>query len=119
VVKSNPVPPCSPAISPKTSACSATLASEPWNSSSRQRRLRQRQLRIGVHRPDLQRVEKLDPRHRHTVLDHRDHRVAGGLTDGKEQVAAEIASGTPCSFSVSSVMIPSVPSEPTISRVRS
>jgi hypothetical protein len=41
------------------------------------------------------------------------------FTAGKEQVAAEIASGTPWSFSVSSVMIPSVPSEPTISRVRS
>jgi hypothetical protein len=40
-------------------------------------------------------------------------------TDGNEQVAADTASGTPCSFSVSSVMIPSVPSEPTISRVRS
>ena len=33
VVNAKPVPPCSPAISPKTSACSATLASEPWNSS--------------------------------------------------------------------------------------
>ena len=37
----------------------------------------------------------------------------------KLQTAAEIASGTPCSRSVTSVMTPSVPSEPTNSRVRS
>ena len=35
------------------------------------------------------------------------------------QTADEIASGMPCSFSVISVMTPSVPSEPTNSRVRS
>ncbi len=40
-------------------------------------------------------------------------------TDGNGQMPPEIASGMPCSFSVSSVMTPSVPSEPTISRVRS
>ena len=39
--------------------------------------------------------------------------------DSNGQTAAEIASGMPCSLSVSSVMTPSVPSEPTISRVRS
>ena len=37
----------------------------------------------------------------------------------KAQTAAEIASGWPWSFSVSSVMMPSVPSEPTKSPVRS
>ena len=41
------------------------------------------------------------------------------LTDGNGQTPAEIASGMPCSFSVISVMTPSVPSEPTNSRVRS
>jgi hypothetical protein len=40
-------------------------------------------------------------------------------TEGKGQVPPEIASGIPCNFNVSSVMTPSVPSEPTISRVRS
>ena len=40
-------------------------------------------------------------------------------TDGNGQVPPAIASGMPESFSVSSVMTPSVPSEPTISRVRS
>ena len=35
------------------------------------------------------------------------------------QTPPEIASGIPCSFRVSSVMTPSVPSEPTRSRVRS
>ena len=40
-------------------------------------------------------------------------------TDGNGQMPPEIASGMPCSFSVSSVMTPSVPSEPTNSRVRS
>ena len=37
----------------------------------------------------------------------------------KGQTAARIVSGMPASFSVSSVMMPSVPSEPTMSRVRS
>ena len=40
-------------------------------------------------------------------------------TVGNGQTPAAIASGMPCSFSVSSVITPSVPSEPTISRVRS
>ena len=38
---------------------------------------------------------------------------------GKAQTAAEIASGMPYSRTVTSVMMPSVPSEPTKSRVRS
>ncbi len=38
---------------------------------------------------------------------------------GKGQTPAEIASGMPASLRVSSVMMPKVPSEPTISRVRS
>ena len=41
------------------------------------------------------------------------------LTEGNGQIPAEIAYGIPCSFNVSSVMTPSVPSEPTKSRVRS
>ena len=41
------------------------------------------------------------------------------LTVGNGQTPAEIASGMPCSFSVISVMMPSVPSEPTKRRVRS
>ena len=40
-------------------------------------------------------------------------------TDGKATTAERTASGSPCSFSVSSVMTPSVPSEPTSRRVRS
>ena len=40
-------------------------------------------------------------------------------TEGNGQTPPEIASGMPGSFSVNSVMTPSVPSEPTISRVRS
>jgi hypothetical protein len=40
-------------------------------------------------------------------------------TDGNGQMPPEMASGMPCSLSVISVMIPSVPSEPTNSRVRS
>ena len=41
------------------------------------------------------------------------------LIDGKGQMPPAIASGMPKSFSVSSVMTPSVPSAPTKSRVRS
>ena len=40
-------------------------------------------------------------------------------TDGNGHTPLEIASGMPESLSVSSVMIPSVPSEPTINRARS
>ena len=40
-------------------------------------------------------------------------------TLGNGQTPPEIACGMPCSLSVSEVMMPSVPSEPTISRVRS
>ena len=40
-------------------------------------------------------------------------------TDGNGQTPLAIASGMPCSLSVISVMTPSVPSEPTNSRVRS
>ena len=40
-------------------------------------------------------------------------------TEGNGHTPPEIASGMPESFSVSSVMTPSVPSAPTISRVRS
>ena len=40
-------------------------------------------------------------------------------TDGNGHTPPEIASGMPVSLSVSSVITPSVPSEPTISRVRS
>jgi hypothetical protein len=40
-------------------------------------------------------------------------------TEGNGQTPDEIASGTPASRSVNSVMMPSVPSEPTIRRVRS
>ena len=41
------------------------------------------------------------------------------LIDSNEQTAAETASGSGCSRSVTSVMTPSVPSDPTNSRVRS
>ena len=41
------------------------------------------------------------------------------LTVGNGQMPAEIASGMPCSLRVISVMMPSVPSEPTKRRVRS
>ena len=40
-------------------------------------------------------------------------------TEGNGQMPDEIASGMPASRSVNSVMMPSVPSEPTIRRVRS
>ena len=40
-------------------------------------------------------------------------------TDGNGQTPEAIASGMPDNFSVNSVMRPSVPSEPTIRRVRS
>ena len=45
--------------------------------------------------------------------------LTASATVGKAQTAAEIASGMPYSLSVISVMTPSVPSEPTNSRVRS
>jgi hypothetical protein len=76
------------------------------------RRLRQRELRIGVAGPDLQRIEQLDAGDRNAGLDGEDRGLAAGLD-------AAIASGMPDRRSVSSVMTPSVPSEPTISRVRS
>jgi hypothetical protein len=40
-------------------------------------------------------------------------------TEGNGHVPPEIASGMPCSFTVTSVMTPRVPSEPTNRRVRS
>ena len=41
------------------------------------------------------------------------------LASSNEQMAAATLSGSGCSFSVTSVITPSVPSLPTISRVRS
>jgi hypothetical protein len=67
----------------------------------------------------LQGVEQFDARHRDAELDGLDHRLHRALHVGKEQVALEIASGMPCSRTVTSVMTPSVPSEPTNRRVRS
>ena len=40
-------------------------------------------------------------------------------TEGNGHTPPAIASGMPCSRSVSEVMMPSVPSDPTMSRVRS
>ena len=40
-------------------------------------------------------------------------------TEGNEHIADDIASGIPCSFKVSSVINPKVPSDPTISFVKS
>ena len=45
--------------------------------------------------------------------------VQHASTEGNGQTPPDIASGMPASLRVSSVMMPSVPSEPTISRVRS
>jgi hypothetical protein len=45
--------------------------------------------------------------------------LTASATDGKEQIAADTASGSGYRRSVTSVMMPSVPSLPTNSRVRS
>ena len=45
--------------------------------------------------------------------------LQASATVGNEQTPLAIASGMPCKRSVSSVMTPSVPSEPIRSRVRS
>ena len=108
------------AISPKRSTCSATPASVPWNSRNSIGVSGKRELGIGVAGPHLQLVEQLDARHRNAGSGwSRWPRCRPPRPTGNGQTPAEIASGMPCSFSVSSVMTPSVPSEPTSSRVRS
>ena len=78
------------------------------------------QLRVAVDRVDLHLVEQLDARHRDAELDRGDHGLAPRLPSTRTaQTAADTASGRPNSRSVTSVMTPSVPSEPTNSRVRS
>ena len=101
--------------------------------TARQRRLRCREirrnsigasgsveLRIGVAGLHLQFVEQLDARDRNAGLDGRDRGVAGRL-DRRERADAAPRSPPECraASSVISVMTPSVPSEPTNSRVRS
>ena len=72
-----------------------------------------------IDRTHLQRIEQLDARHWNSGLDGQDGGTAARFHRGKRTPPPEMASGMPASFSVSSVMTPSVPSAPTISRVRS
>ena len=108
------------AISPKRLDLLGDAASAAVELDEQRRRLRQVELGIGVEGADLQCVEQLDARHRNAELDRCDDGVAGAV-ERRERAdrRGEIASGMPCSRSVSSVMMPSVPSEPTSSRVRS
>jgi hypothetical protein len=64
-------------------------------------------------------VEDLDAGERHAELDRLHDGVDRAASVSKLQTAAEMASGMPCRRSVTSVMMPSVPSAPIISRVRS
>jgi hypothetical protein len=115
----NGPPPNSAAISPKRCDCSATDASVPWNSRNS----------IGVSaRPSLEcrLIARTCSASSNSMraMGMPDWMVAMAVlqqasTDGNGQVPPEIASGMPDSFSVSWVMMPSVPSDPTISRVRS
>ena len=83
------------------------------------RHFRQRQLRVEIARPHLQRIQKFDARHRNAGLDGEDGGVARRLDRGERADARRDRLGNAGSRSVISVMMPSVPSEPTMSRVRS
>jgi hypothetical protein len=64
-------------------------------------------------------VEQLDARDRDAALDRLDHRVDRARHRRKRADRGRHASGIAYSRSVSSVMMPSVPSAPTNRRVRS
>ena len=84
------------------------------------RRFGEREMRVGIARPDLHRVGKLDAGERQPHLHGGDGGVAGAFDGGERDRPRKVSvSGIPCSLSVSSVMMPSVPSEPTKRRVRS
>ena len=120
VAQANGPPPNSRAISPKRSRLLGDAGLGAVEFDEQRRHFRQVELRIDVAGLDLQRIEQLDPRYRNAGLDGQDGGVAGTPRPiGNGQTPAAIASGMPCSLSVSSVMTPSVPSEPTSRRVRS
>ena len=112
-------PPNSTASSPTAAACSATPAAEPWNSknsvgasgkSSLECRM---QARICTSSSSSMRATGMPDWMVAITVSTAPARSRNG------QTAADTASGMPCSRSCSSVMMPSVPSEPTKSRVRS
>ena len=114
-----PEPPNSVAISCTVAACSATLALLPWNSISSIGASVSVSLscrftaRTACVSSNSQRAIGMPIWMIWIVV-----RTAASML-GKVQVAAEIASGSGYSRSVISVITPSVPSLPTISRVRS
>ena len=59
-------------------------------------RLRQRQLRVGIGRPHLERIEQLDPRHGNTRLDRANRRIARRSTK-MDRRRTKMASGMPAS----------------------
>ena len=92
----------------------------PWNSRNSVGATVEVELEVAVDGVDLDVVEQLDARDRDRVGEHLDHGVDGGVERRERaRVAAVIASGVGCRRSVASVISPSVPSEPTNSRVRS
>ena len=83
------------------------------------RRLGQREMRIGVAGADLHLVEQLDAGERQAHLERGDGGVAGALDRGEGTDRGEDRLGNAVELERELVMMPSVPSEPTSSRVRS
>jgi hypothetical protein len=81
--------------------------------------LLQPQPRIGVEGAHMDLVDELDARHRNAALDGGDDRPAGGVDRRERANAGGDRFGDAVELHPISVMIPSVPSEPTSSRVRS
>ena len=112
-------PPCSRAMSCTAFACSTTAAALPWNS--------RKSVGASGYAVLLWRLRAA------IVVAHRSSLRATGMPawsvsitvfaapsmSGKAHTAADIASCTGWSLTVTSVMMPSVPSEPTKRRVRS
>ena len=84
-----------------------------------ERALRQGELGMKIDRPHLHLVEQLDARDRDAGLDRHDYRVAGGLHARERANAGGDRLGDAVQLRVISVMMPSVPSDPISSRVRS
>ena len=112
-------PPCSAAIARTVSACSSTPASVPWNSKNSVGCSRQVELGVRLTASHLHVVEQLDARDRDAGLDRLDHGVDRALEVAKGADRRRDRFRDAVQPQLTSVMMPSVPSEPTNSRVRS
>ncbi len=82
----------------------------PVELDKQRRPLAQRQRRIGVDGLDLHFVQQFDPRNRMPIWIVMMTVSQAALRLGKAQTPPLILAGIPCSFSVTEVMMPSVPS---------